>query len=159
MSSLCQVAGAFLKISNVISALAGVALGALLSRWNDHRRWVLDNRKLEYRELIDGIFRSTEKIRGARQTVSDPITTAVTDAVFDGSRLIRNRLFTASSIRRAGIASDWEDISRVALWEPGEPIASVDGQEYKYTQTAIAILRKRIEHKLTHLARADLGIL
>jgi len=70
--------------------------------------------------LIDGLFRSTDESRKARENSDAPINDALSDAVWNGTRLTQNRLFVARKIKAAGIDADWQKISNISLWNPGE---------------------------------------
>lgn len=141
-----------------IYALLGVIVGGWISWRNQHRQWVKDNKAREYRELIDGLFTSTEKILQARPTAETPVTDPLADAVWNGTRLTQNRLFTLQAIQRAGVDEDWQKISNVALWNPGELRIKVKENEYGYTHGIVAILRKDLETKLLALAQKDLDL-
>lgn len=141
-----------------IYALLGVIIGGWISWRNQHRQWVSDNKAREYRELIDGLFASTEKILQARPNAGSPITDSLSDAVWNGTRLTQNRIFTLCAIKDAGIDEDWQKISNLALWNPGELKIKVKGSEYGYTHGIIVILRKDLENKLLALAQKDLKV-
>jgi hypothetical protein len=57
---------------NVIGPLVGVVIGALLTPWISwrwqHRQWVMDNKKQEYRDLLDGLIQASDEIIRARPT-------------------------------------------------------------------------------------------
>ncbi len=142
-----------------IYAIGGVLLGGWMARSNQQRQWVWDNKAREYRELVDGLFRSTEAILGARLNADTPITDALADAVWSGTRLTQNRIFVARAIEKAGIASDWQRISNVALWQPGQIEIDVKGAKCGYMRSAIIILRTDLEKKLLGLVHEDLKLL
>ena len=141
-----------------IYALLGVIIGGWISWRNQHRQWVKDNKAREYRELIDGLFTSTENILQARPNAESPITDPLADAVWNGTRLTQNRIFTLCAIKDAGVDEDWQKISNLALWNPGELKIKVKGSEL-VTRTALSsILRKDLENKLSALAQRDLKV-
>jgi hypothetical protein len=147
---------------NAIGPLVGVLIGVLLTPWItwrwQHKQWSLDNKKLEYRELVDGLFQATEEIIKARPNVGAGWNQAVTNAAWGGTRLVQNRIFIARSIRDASVPADWYNIVNVAQWEPGEPKIEVNGQQYSYTTNAISILRNNLEQKLLAIIQTDLGL-
>lgn len=142
----------------ILVSFAVLLLGSWLIDRREHRKWRLDNMKLEYRQLIDGLFDATEAILTARPNLSAKNAPALADAVWSGTRLIQNRIFIAHSIKAAGIPEAWMAIANLAHWEPGEPEIVAGGKSWKYTQGAVAILRKDLEQKLLALAEKDLGL-
>ena len=65
---------------------------------------------------------------------------------------------TLCAIKDAGIDEDWQKISNLALWNPGELKIKVKGSEL-VTRTALSsILRKDLENKLSALAQRDLKV-
>jgi hypothetical protein len=150
------------EIWNEIGPLVGVVIGAILAPWVgwrwQHRQWSLDNKKQEYRELLDGLFRATEEIVKARPNASTGWNEAVTSAAWSGTRLVKNRIFVARPLRNSGIPEDWEKIVNVAQWESIEPKIEVDGKQYSYTTGAIFLLRNNLEQKLLGIIQKDLGL-
>jgi hypothetical protein len=155
---LTTALGALTKAMPAVYVFGGAPLGGWIARYNQHRQWVWDNRAREYRELVDGLFRSTEEILKARRDAEAPITDPLADAVWNGTRLTQNRIFIAQAIRSAGIDEDWQEISNISLWNPGEFKITVKGKEWGYTQGAVVILRRDLEAKLLALAQRDLKL-
>ena len=141
----------------------GIAIcAALVSGWisksNEHRQWIWDNKAREYKELLDGLFNCTERIIKARPTANREITDPLADAVWEGTRLTQNRLFTLQAIRSVGIDEDWQKISNISLWNPGELKIKVKDNKWGYTKGIIVILRKDLETKLLALTQKDLKL-
>jgi hypothetical protein len=146
------------KIPGAVYALIGVALGGWITWYSQHRHWVLDNKKQEYRELIDGLFRATEEIVKARPNVSSGWNEGVINAAWSGTRLLQNRIFVARTILGSGVREDWQKIVNVAQWEPGEPEIDIGGKQYSYTPGAISLLRNALEQKLLAIVQRDLRL-
>ena len=141
-----------------VYVFGGAILGGWIARSNQHKQWVWDNKAREYRELVDGLFRSTEEILRARKNAEALIGDPLADAVWNGTRLTQNRIFIAQSIKAAGIDEDWQKISNISLWNLGEPKIKVKGNEWGYTRGAVIVLRKELETKLLALAQKDLKL-
>jgi hypothetical protein len=147
---------------NVIGPLLGVVIGALLTPWIawrwQHRQWALDNKKQEYRDLLDGLFQASEEIIAARPNVSAGVNPQLLSAVWKGNRLVRGLIFVAQPIREAGIEEDWKTITRLALWEPPEDRPHIKGKEWAYTINAVVMLRNELDEKLQAIIRRDLQL-
>ena len=147
---------------NAIGPLVGVVIGALLTPWIawrwQHRQWSLDNKKQEYRDLLDGLFQASEEIIKARPNISAGVSQELVSAVWKGNRLVRDRIFVASAIRGGGIPGDWETIVRLALWEPTEEKLPIKGAKWGYTINGIVILRNELDEKLHEIIQRDLKL-
>ncbi len=155
------ITGALTELGKALPAVyvfGGAILGGWIARSNQHRQWVWDNKAREYRELIDGLFRFTEEILKARENSDASINDALSDAVWNGTRLTQNRLFVARRIKAAGIDADWQKISNISLWNPGELKVKYKDKEWGYTRGAVVVLRKDLEEKLLALALSDLRL-
>lgn len=150
------------EIWHDLGPLVGVVVGALLTPWItwrwQHRQWSLDNRKQEYRELLDGLHRATEEIIRQRPNAAAGWNPRVADAAWIGTRLVQNRIFIARAIRSSQIPEDWQKIVNVAQWESGEPKIRIGEHEYLYTTGAICLLRASLEEKLLEIAKRDLHL-
>jgi len=153
-----KILSALGSVMPAVYSLAGVLVGGWISRQSQHRQWVHDNKAREYRELLDGLFTSTERILKARPTAETQITDSLADAVWEGTRLTQNRIFILRAIQGEGIDKDWQKISNVALWNPGELKIKVEDKEWGYTQGIIIILRKDLETKILALTQKDLRL-
>lgn len=146
------------RVLPAVYALSGVALGGWITWRSQRKHWVRDNKKQEYRDLLDGLFRATEEIIKARPNVSAALSQALVDATWSGTRLVQNRIFVARRIREGGIVQVWQKIVSIAIWEPTDPKIRVNGEEYAYTTGAISLLRGVLEEKLLAIIQKDLGI-
>jgi hypothetical protein len=98
-----------------LAGLAGVFVGAWLSRSWQQSHWERDNRKAEYRELISGLSQSTYSIMdnfnsrvGDVNLTSDKDYLQETDgATSGGYNLISDRLFIAEVMKRENIRDRW----------------------------------------------------
>jgi hypothetical protein len=146
------------KIPAAVYALLGVLLGGWITRAIQHKQWVFENRKQEYRELLDGLFQASEEIIKARPNIGSGLNDALANAIWKGTRVVRSRIFIARLIRDEGIHEDWQTIVSLALWEPEEEKLKIKGKEYAYTTSAIIILRNDLEEKLLGIVQKDLSL-
>jgi hypothetical protein len=140
------------------TALAGVLIGGWISSRNQRRQWVLDNRKAEYRELLEGLFKASEDIIKARPNIAAGMSPELIDAIWRGQRLLRNRIFIAQEIQAGGIPQDWEQIANLAYWEPSEAKPEIHGTPWAYTTNGIISLRNELDKKLLAVAQRDMGL-
>ncbi len=109
-----------LGIGSVIGSLATQYLSAKARR----QEWLNDNKKLEWRQLIDETDRSINWMRyaferGVVRLTSDPATDYM--AGMDvGSAVVRNRIFIADVLKESGIIDKW--------WELAGYVCSVDSR-------------------------------
>lgn len=98
-----------------IGPLVGVLFGAYLSRSWDQRRWVLNNRTEEYRDLLESLTRIASRYLEIR-TRSDLNVIGVEEqhelvgASGDGGRVILSRIFVAERIHDAEIHVKWRSL-------------------------------------------------
>jgi len=93
-------------IISAISGLAGVLAGGWITSSIQRRQWLLENRKQEYRELLEGFFKASEDIIKARPNIKTGMSPELTDAVWRGQRIVRSRVFIAREIEAEGIPED-----------------------------------------------------
>jgi hypothetical protein len=72
------------KISGGIFALLGVLLGGWIAWRYQHRQWILENKKKEYREILDGLFQASEEIIKARPNISADVIRSSDDSCVEG---------------------------------------------------------------------------
>jgi hypothetical protein len=146
------------KIPGAAYALLGVLFGGWITWRYQHKQWVLDNKKQEYRDLIDGLFQASEEIVKARPNISAVVGEELLNAVWKGQRVVRNRIFVARQIREERIEEDWDTIRRLALWEPEEDKLEIKGKKYSYAINVIVMLRNELDKKLLAIAQRDLRL-
>jgi hypothetical protein len=146
------------KIPGAAYALLGVLFGAWVTWRYQHKQWVLENKKQEYRDLIDVLFQASEEIIRARPNIGAGLNQDLLNAIWKGMRIVRNRIFVAREIREGEVEEDWDKIRRLALWEPSEERVAVKGAKWAYTTNGVVILRNELDEKLLAIARRDLGL-
>jgi hypothetical protein len=102
-----------LNIWAVIGSPAGVLLGSWLATRNQRRRWLLDNKRVEYRELLTTIadaggksvvFYGTEPVvaSGEHQFLIGETARTSVDVIY-------NRLFISEEVEKLNIQKRWEE--------------------------------------------------
>jgi len=141
-------------------ALGGVWIASRLSFSREHRRWVLDNKKLEWRELIDEIHACFERMACGFQNfnvISPTDDSNDPDAgVRRGFRILRNRIFIAPAIAQHRLMEQWQELVAYmhSARQPREPQQHGEMPTYVgFNQRAAAF-----EDKLMEVVRLDLAI-
>jgi hypothetical protein len=140
-----------------VGGLIGAITTAVLTRKREHQRWILDNKKLEWRELIDTLHAALFQMGYAFQEmrVYKPGEEGdVQSAVSKGSRVIRDRIFIADAIQRHQVLEQWKELVAYidAIWSPrgpGQPTPTLN--EFDGRKAAF-------ENKLLLIAREDLNL-
>lgn len=87
--------------------LVGVAMGSWFTSLWQRRLFVLDNKKVEYRELIGTLTNAVhELVQNGGLTGDDR--RRGTEAIMAGYRVIVDRVFIEKSVREAGIEDKWK---------------------------------------------------
>jgi hypothetical protein len=139
-----------------LSSLIAVVLNWWLASRREHRGWVLDNKKLEWRELIDELHSCFGQMVYAFQAVNVIASDGCNDphaGMQKGRRLIRNRIFIAEALRLHSILQKWEELVAYcnSVGSPREP-----GQQGGPTAAAFDRKAAAFEDELLQLAREDL---
>jgi len=138
--------------------LAGVWIASRLTSSREQRRWVSDNKKLEWRELIDQMHESFNRMQYAY--ISPPGVYEASDDSFDpgvgieaGERIVRNRIFIADTLVREGIAEHWEQLRK----HTQKVMRSTSGLDLREIEMFFK-QRTAFEAKLLEAARVDVGV-
>jgi hypothetical protein len=98
-----------LGIWAAVGPLAGIVLGHFLTRSWQHKQWLLDRRKEEWRELLTALaesLRASLKIYPARALSGDE-EREIVNAQSDSFRVIRDRIFIAADVKALDLENRW----------------------------------------------------
>jgi hypothetical protein len=152
------------------SLVGGLGIGSLIgglvqqyfSAKQRHREWVRDSKKAEWRELIDQIDVSLNRmtvafskplLREAKEAAE--MTAAYMSAMGIGRKVVRDRIFIADTIRQSDIVKKWEELIQYvcSVDDPPDPKKTAVPTKSGYDQKAIAL-----QDELIRVSREDLGI-
>jgi len=93
----------------IVGALAGIVIGHFLTRSSQHRQWIRDNRKQEYRELLSSISDAYLHIVQIKPGLGwEKEAYLRTEQVkADSFRVLHDRIFIAQEIKDADIMPLW----------------------------------------------------
>ena len=137
-------------VSTVISLFASAHL--------QHKNWVKDNKKEEWRELIDTL---REAIRVMASHYDDEMPWSVRtgeeeryreEAKRKGEVVIRNRIFISKKMHDSGLFGQWIELSK----ECEE--ADVSSSERPKTYPSFQTKAHKFQNELIRVSREDLGI-
>jgi len=92
-----------------VGPLVGVLVGALLARSWDRRKWINENRKQKYRELLTTLTSAcTALIDNAQAIVQSPAEQIFArDEYFKSLRVLQDRIFIANEIGKMNLFDRW----------------------------------------------------
>jgi hypothetical protein len=143
-----------------LGALLGSVVSHVLTTRSQHRSWVNDNKKAEWRELIDGLNESIERMgyafeRGVARAASDPLLDW-RSAMGAGNRVVRGRIFIADVIKKQGIVKAWDELMHY--------VYSIDNPRARGQQGGMPTLNGynmmavALQDKIIQVSREDIGI-
>jgi len=103
------------KVWAALGPLVGVLVGAYLARSWDQRRWFLNNRKEEYRELLAALTAISSRYlevrgHGGLNAINPDEQRELNAARGDGGRIILSRIFVAERIHQGEIHLKWKSL-------------------------------------------------
>lgn len=133
-----------------ISSLIATVLSNWLSGRRERLRWINDNKKAEWRELLDAIDKGHTKMYENFRS-NDP---NWFDGMEIGQRVIDDRIFIADAVRKFKLAEKWDALWQLALFKDKPPTdASYLGRGDEF-----AFKAKELQDALVEAARKDLGL-
>jgi len=135
-----------------LSSIIGIVLSWWLTSRREHRRWILDNQKQEWRELIDELHTCLDQMGHAfRMMRTDADNQAAADGARRGIRIIRNRIFIAETVEFQHLEQRWKDMIEYANHALG-------GRHHLATADGYSAMARELQEHLLLFARVDLGI-
>jgi len=97
---------------NAIGPLVGVVIGALLTPWVawhwQRKQWMLDNKKQEYRDLLDGLLQASDEIIDARPSGSIGVSPKLSD---ERQLTIKPQGYSRTPAEKGLKRAVWQDVS------------------------------------------------
>lgn len=133
-----------------IGACIGIILGQLMSAVREHSRWVQDQKRLEYRQLLDQLHESCESILLSNaEGLLIPAASAAKDKgiilVLQLSRVFEDRIFIADRLKESGSIDMWNTL-RVTIY-------TLSREQWR---NAVSQLQEGLREKILTLARTDI---
>ena len=107
-------------------ALIGILLGHFLTRSSQHKQWLRDNRKQEYRELLSAISEAFLLVYKYGPYGKSDNYQLVQSMKHESFKVLHDRIFIAEELKSAGILGKWTNI--INSMEPGQFDWSVEDQ-------------------------------
>jgi hypothetical protein len=105
------IAGFVQKIWPAAGPLIGIFIGSWLTRSGDRKKWMNDNRKEEYRELLTALTNATTSLLGAYQNslffVDEKEKLEATEQYTNSLKVIQDRIFIAAEIGNMKLFDRW----------------------------------------------------
>jgi hypothetical protein len=136
----------------------GSFIGTAVSLWftarQQHKNWVNDNKKAEYRELLDILYEAVTIISDNRPNLTSVNHEPVNKASMKLSRAFEDRMFIAESLRKSGAVQDWLNMKKVIFYEP--ELQSETPKEFWYSTYNLHEREDSLRKKILKLAHKDL---
>lgn len=137
-------------------------IGSIFAHWLSSRRerskWINENKKAEWRELIDRLDESLTAMSYAFVTINvlspdgsnNPLA-----GIGKGNRVIHDRIFIADAVKRYGIVGKWEELVRYtsSASDPRSP-----SQRGGPTAVGFDAKAREFQEELLKVASKDLGL-
>jgi hypothetical protein len=143
-----------------VSSLISTVMAYRLSSRSERVRWVNDNKKAEWRELIDQLDKSIATMHYAFDRLNvihgedsshDPMI-----GIANGNRVIQNRIFILETLRKSGMVEEWSKLGQY-ISEASNP-RELTQRGGLPTATGFGLRANTFKDKMLRVARKDLGL-
>jgi hypothetical protein len=146
---MAALVGALLGI---LSTLLGAVVVHILTAAREHKKWLLDQEKAEYRELIDQLYDTItvvleHKSKWDSNTESRETFNA---AVKKLARMFEDRIFIAKDVENKGIKKEWLELKKVIHANPED--REILPKEFWYSDYNIQVREDKLRKRLVEAA-------
>jgi hypothetical protein len=140
-----------------LGAIVGNLVAFLLNSFAQHRSWTNDNKKAEWRELIDKLNESLSKMASAflpgTVRVAGFDENSYQTGIREGRWIIESRIFIAESLRKEKVLERFDELARyvVSTDLPRDPTKQIGPSAIEYDRRAV-----HFREEIIRLARKDL---
>lgn len=144
---------------SIVGALGiGSFVGTLVSLWftarQQHKNWVKDNKKAEYRELLDVLFQSISVVDANRPNLKDFNRPPVNEAMLGLSRMFADRIFISNALKESKADEDFEHLRAVVFYDP--ELQNHTPTELRFTLNNLHDREDKLRGKILELAKNDI---
>lgn len=141
---------------SLFGGVIGAGVTSFFASRREHRRWIFDQKRVEYRDLLDGLHECMQQMSAAFLPIS--VTSPGTDpnsGMRHGYVLIHSRIFTAAALAKFEIKRRWKELCAHVI-EAQTPRAPT--QRGGPTMASFNLRAGQFEDELANFVREDLGI-
>lgn len=136
----------------------GSFIGTVVSLWftarQQHKNWVNDSKKAEYRELLDALYEAVTIVSENRPSLSSVNSVPVNQAVMKLARVFEDRIFIADKLRKSGAVQDWLNMKSVIFYDA--ELESETPKEFKYSTRNLQEREDNLRKKILDEAHKDI---
>jgi hypothetical protein len=136
----------------------GSFIGTVISLWftasQQHKNWVNDQKKAEYKELLDALYMAVTVISENRPNLSSVNVGPIGEASKNVSRIFEDRLFVGDLLKQSGATQDWYNMKKVIFYEPS--LQSETPKEFWYSTYNLHEREDNLRKKILEIARKDI---
>jgi hypothetical protein len=140
----------------IAGTLLGVFIGHVLTASREHRKWLADQKKAEYRELIDQLYETVTVVLENKMKMDsdEKARETVNTAVKKLARIFEDRIFIAQELEKLKIKEDWLGLKRVlhARADERETLA----KEFWYSDHNVQERENALRKKLVGAANREI---
>lgn len=139
----------------ILSALLGVTAGAVLSAFFYHREWINNQKKQEYRQVLDQLYETISAVELARPSSRFPEDPQpLSRAYLPLARIFEDRIFITQTAKNSGAYDDWLALKKVILYEPQLDLETPP--ELRYSFNNLRDREDALRRKILKCAKDDI---
>jgi hypothetical protein len=144
-----------IAIIGIVATAVGLLLGHFLTAAREHQKWLADQKKAEYRELIDALYDTITIVTEQRPGLHHPLDPTILGvAVKRLARLFEDRIFIAKPLRESGARSQW--LAMKAMIHYDAELHDVTATDLHYSVVGLWLREDALRMKLVEIANRDM---
>jgi hypothetical protein len=145
----------YTALIGIAGTVIGLFIGHFLASAREHQKWLADQKKAEYRDLIDLLYDTITVVIEQRPGLIRPTDSTILDtAVKKLARMFEDRIFIAKKLRASGARNQWLEMKMMIQYDA--ELHDVTDKKLHYSVTGLWLSEDRLRIKLVELANEDL---
>jgi hypothetical protein len=145
-------------IGPLLSGVVSIYVAWRVFRWQGEKEqnsWVRDQKKAEYRELVDILYDAITVVIRERPGLAPPKDTQLLDnAIQKLARVFEDRIFIAKRLRESEANEQWLELKKMIYYDPD--LYAETPQNLRYSKEGLGLKEKALREKLIALANEDI---
>jgi len=145
-------------IGPLLAGVVSLFVAWKLFRWQgekEHNSWVREQKKAEYRELVDLLYDAITVVVRERPCLAPPKDPQLlNNAVQKLARVFEDRFFIAKRLRESGAYEQWLEMKQMIYYDPD--LYAETPQNLRYSKEGFGLKETALRAKLIELANTDI---